>query len=108
MCVSLLCSVPCGVIGLSNCFGPMGPRNASAPDHQSQAFEGHPLCGLHAPASIGGATSAHQVGAAASRGGVLDQGEPAHQAWKGGATGWNKARAGGTSKIKVECKTGVH
>lgn len=39
----------------------LGAQKYKPPGHQIQAFKRYPLCGLHVPASFGGATRQHQV-----------------------------------------------
>ena len=72
--------------------------------------------GLHAPASSGEATRECQAGAhlptrlvEQHHGGVLGQGELAHQVWQVGETsGENRAKTSGTSKVKLKYKNGKY
>lgn len=94
-------------------FQSYGAQKCKPPWPPEPSIQGHPLCGLHAPASIVGATRECQAGAhlptklvEQHHGSVLGQGELSHQVWQSRATRESRTKASSTSKIKVECKDG--
>lgn len=85
-------------------FQSHGAQKCKPPWPPEPSIQGHPLCGLHAPASIGGVTGECQAGAHLPTklveqectevyGSVLGQGELAHQVWQSKATRESRIKA---------------